>query len=104
MNAATAGRKGRRRAIVLLVYVLLVCAEVILTNWDDLFGGEQCDTVSLTTRMWYQRLVTSGYRKPRPHVTRLVVVSAPAGHGFSPCERRAYLARLVRRLGDLRPA
>src|SRR5215470_7068866 len=69
-----------------------------------MFGREQCDTVSLTTRMWYQRLVTSGYRKPRPHMTRLVTVSSPQGHEFTPCERRLFLAQLIVRLRDYEPS
>jgi hypothetical protein len=98
------GKSSRARVIVLLVYVFLVVAEVLLTDWEELFGKEECDAVSLTTRMWYQRLVTSGYRKPRPHVTRLVTLSSPSGHDFTPCERRLYLAQLINRLRDYEPA
>jgi hypothetical protein len=106
VNASTlpgAAPGRRRRVVVLIIYFGLLCADVALTNWDDLFGGERCDQVSLTTRMWYQRLVTLGYRKPRPHLTRLVIVASPPGHDFSPCERRAYLARLINRLSDFNP-
>jgi CHASE2 domain len=98
-----ATKRRRKRTFVLVVYFALLCADVVLTNWTDLLGKERCDTVSLTTRMWYQRLVTLGYRKPRPHLTRLVIVTDPPGHPFSACERRAYLARLVNRFGDLGP-
>ncbi len=106
MNSAAAGNAGyrRRRGIVLAIYVVLLCTDVALTNWDDLFGKEQCDSVSLTTRMWYQRLVTLGYRKPRPHLTRLILVDSPPGHAFSACERRAYLAELLNKLSEFRPA
>jgi hypothetical protein len=99
-----AGKIRRAKALLILIYIVLVVGEVFLTDWEELFGREQCDAISLTTRMWYQRLVTSGYRKPRPHVTRLVTVSSPPGHDFAPCERRLYLAQLISKLRDHEPA
>lgn len=87
----------RRRAILGAIYLVLLCADISLSHWDELFGREQCDIVN--TRFWYQRVVTLGYRKPRPHFVRVVTVAPPQ----DPCEYRALLANLLGRIANLRP-
>src|SRR5438132_8531669 len=54
------------------------------SQWDELFGRQQCSLVE--ARLWYQRLVTLGYRKPKPHFVRLVTVTPPQSQ--NPCEYR----------------
>ncbi len=95
---ATLGKSSwRNRAIVVGLYVLYLCGDITLSHWDELFGHEQCDLVK--TRLWYQQVVTLGYRKPRPHFVRLVTVTPPQ----DPCAYRALLADLLGRIAMLRP-
>src|SRR5882762_10500555 len=95
---ATQGKSSwRKRAVVVGLYVLYLCGDITLSHWDELFGHEQCDLVK--TRLWYERVVTLGYRKPRPHFVRLVTVTPPQ----DPCSYRALLADLLGRIAKLRP-
>ena len=90
-------RRWLRRAAVLSVYLLLLCADVTFSHWDELFGSDQCDLVK--ARLWYQRVVTLGYRKPKPHFVRLVTVIPPP----DPCDNRLLLAKLIDRIANVQP-
>jgi hypothetical protein len=71
-------------------------------QWDQILNMRECDRPSLAARMWYQRITMIGYRKPRPHFVRLVVISPPAVS--NKCEGREFMAALLRRLAVLCPS
>jgi len=96
MLSGAAGH-NRRRAITLSVYLLFLITDVAFSHWDELFGREQCGLVK--ARTWYQRVVTLGYRKPKPHFVRLVTVTPPQDS----CEYRLLLAKLIGRIAETRP-
>src|SRR5215470_11025883 len=98
-GSSSTKRRLIRRIIVGVVSSLLLVADVGLSHWDELFGQEQCDLV--TARNWYQRLVTLGYRKPKPHFVGVVTVKPPDPPDA--CEYRSRLADLVGRIGNLQP-
>ena len=57
----------------------------------------------------YQRTVTAGPRKPRPHFVRLVMISKDTEpdevtNDDNPCPQRPFIARLLRTLEKARPA
>src|SRR5216684_1784964 len=91
-----------RRILTVISYILFLCADVFFTNWDAIFGPQNCNEVALTTRMWYQKVVTLGYRKPKPHFVRVVTVTPP--NNASACDYRRLLAGLLLKLRDLHPA
>jgi hypothetical protein len=87
------------RIVTVLFYLGLVVADVALTNWD-VIRPESCGEASLATRMWYQRVVTMGYRKPKPHFVRVVTVVPSSESGA--CGYRQLLAGILRKLDKLR--
>jgi len=87
-----AAQRRRKRLITLLAYVVLLCADIAFSHWDELFGQENCTLIR--ARHWYQRVVTLGYRKPRPHFVRVVTVQPPQ----DPCGYRLLLSQLVDRI------
>jgi hypothetical protein len=92
-------RRFPRRIISIGIYLLLLCADVAFSNWDQFFGQQACGLV--TARIWYQRIVTIGYRKPMPHFVQVVTVRPPEKH--NPCEYRLVLSNLLRKVGELHP-
>ena len=88
----------RKRAITFGLYLLFLCTDVGFSHWDELFGHEQCDLVK--ARLWYQRVVTLGYRKPQPHFVRLVTVTPPHDDA---CGYRLLLAKLLGRITESKP-
>ncbi|HEY4187304.1 MAG TPA: CHASE2 domain-containing protein [Polyangia bacterium] len=56
---------------------------------------------------WYQRVVTAGFRVPRPHYTALVVLDSTTGEEFrtgTVCDRRRVLTNLIPRLLPYEPS
>jgi hypothetical protein len=91
-----------RRSLTVIIYILFLCTDVFFSNWDSIFGPQNCNEVALATRMWYQRVVTLGYRKPKPHFVRVVTVTPP--NNASACDYRKLLAGLLLKIRDLQPA
>ena len=90
-------RVRKRRIRLSLAYLAILVVDVSFSHWDELFGREQCNLVE--ARSWYQRVVTLGYRKPKPHFVRLVTVLPPQ----DACKYRLLLADLLDRIGKQQP-
>lgn len=98
-------RTPKGRAVALAIYAVLFGAGVLIGHWDEIFGKQECDQVSMTTRIWYEKVATIGYRKPRPHFVRLVALQPPqSNRQFDACQRRHYLATLLPHLSAAGPA
>lgn len=97
LSPSNTKRRLKNRIITAVVYLGLLCADLLFSHWDVIFGREQCNLVN--ARLSYQRVVTLGYRKPKPHFVRPVTVTPPE----SPCEYRSLIADLVRRIGKKQP-
>jgi hypothetical protein len=85
-------------------YVVLLLVSVSLNHSDEIFGPGECDQISLTARFWYQRFSMVGYRKPRAHSVRLVILSSDKDPIFDKCEGREFMATLITRLAALSPS
>jgi hypothetical protein len=100
----------RRKLRIWIGYLLLALVALSLESGDELLGfiglGE-CNSATLEARMLYQRFATAGYRKPRPHFVRLVVLSktsVPKEVLASPCRKREFVSTVLRRVASLSPA
>lgn len=79
---------------------LLEHAQEFLREGEGHEGG-----VLLDAGIWYQRVVTSGFRKPRVHQVSIVTLdrSREGSVVDELCEQRRLLAKLLHRLGQARP-
>src|SRR5271170_5686530 len=94
----------RERGWRLLIYIGLLAIAFALERTGDQAGGQGGST-SEAARVTYQRFSTLGYRKPRAQFTSLILLSdLPDSHGdpqsvaLNACQRRLYLAKLIRAL------
>lgn len=93
-----------RRAIL---YLALALGIVFIENGDEIIqnlGYGECDRITLPVRMLYQRLATLGHlsRSHRVWVVSYSEREIPAI--ANPCNKRAVVAALVRRISEYAPA
>lgn len=95
-----------RRAVF---YLLLALVTIAIENEDEILRGigrGECDSFTLPVRMFYQRFMTVGHSL-RAHRVVVVTYSARDIPALAePCNKRALVAALIRRLGapDIAPS
>ena len=95
-----------RRAVF---YLLLALVTIAIENEDEILRGiglGECDSFTLPVRMFYQRFVTVGHSL-RAHRVVVVTYSARDIPALAePCNKRALIAALLRRLAapDIAPS
>jgi len=93
-----------------ILYLLLVLLSVALEHEDEMLrltGIGECDKVTFPGRTLYKRFATVGYRKPRPHFVRLVVLSPgtePPEIFSCACNKREFVAAVLRSLKAMSPS
>jgi len=97
-------QEAKHKYIRWAFYVIVVFISISLEHSDEIFGPNECGQTSLTARFWYQRLSVVGYRKPRAHSVRLVILSSDKDPIFDKCEGREFMAALLTRLVALGPS
>jgi hypothetical protein len=92
-----------------LLYLLLAIGAVIFETREEFLSNtrlKECSGPGAEATL-YQRYATAEFRKPRTHYVRLILLSekaVPNEVTANACERREYIATLLRRLATLAPA
>jgi CHASE2 domain-containing sensor protein len=89
-----------------LIAVFAVAFEMREDLLSNLGFGE-CDRVDTAATLLYQRYATTEFRKPRTHYVRLAVLSSQtvaASVLKNACQKREYVANLLRNLAKLGPS
>jgi hypothetical protein len=86
-----------------LAYSATVLAFFFLDNFPDIAHGNSFLERISGTAYWYQRSVTSGFKKPRNNYVVLVLIDdkVPKATRDNLCLQRKYVADVVRRISDV---
>lgn len=89
-----------------LGYLATVLAFFFLDNFPDIARGNSFLERISKPAYWYQRAVTSGFKKPRNNYVALVLLDdkVPEDIKNNYCLQRRYVADVVRKLRDAAPA
>ncbi len=91
---------------LVLAYLATVLAFFFLDNFPDIAHGNSFLERISGTAYWYQRSVTSGFKKPRNNYVVLVLIDdkVPKATRDNLCLQRKYVADVVRRISDAHAA
>ncbi len=99
-------RPRTKNLFIGLGYVATVFAFFFLDNFPEIAKGNRHLRGINTASLLYQKAVTSGFRKPRNNYVVLVLLDekVPADINDNYCLQRRYLASVISKVRDTRPA